>query len=238
MCQRAAAVQAHHRVSLSCVLAELLAHAVSLLMRFIRLIIHKLTSTCAPAVWPPGMQHFDLSYFAFEQLFHPVYGVGMVEYRTVDCETGRPLPQVGYIDRTALYSGGPRPGWGYQAFSSSNTQVVSPGEHAAGPGLQEHKHQPAWACADVLDQVEAHVYAVCATSLLPPPCMVALCRCCSTGSCQVQQHACYFQIFCSSTLTTYTNTTLCCCVVSTRSAGAHGHQVHLPDHVPQGRPRV
>jgi hypothetical protein len=73
------------------------------------------------------VEHFDLSYFAFEQLIHPVYGVGMVEYRTVDCDTGAPLPQ-GFIDRTALYCGGVRPGWGYQAYASSDTQIVTSGE--------------------------------------------------------------------------------------------------------------
>lgn len=85
---------------------------------------HTLPFTC---LCPTGVEHFDLSYFAFEQLIHPVYGVGMVEYRTVDCDTGAPLPQ-GFIDRTALYSGGVRPGWGYQAYASSDTQIVTSGE--------------------------------------------------------------------------------------------------------------
>jgi hypothetical protein len=45
-----------------------------------------------------GVKHFDVSYDAFEQLAHPVYGVAMIEYRTVDCDTGAPLAE-GYIDR-------------------------------------------------------------------------------------------------------------------------------------------
>jgi cullin-associated NEDD8-dissociated protein 1 len=44
------------------------------------------------------VKHFDISYDAFEQLAHPVYGVAMIEYRTVDCDTGAPLAE-GYIDR-------------------------------------------------------------------------------------------------------------------------------------------
>jgi hypothetical protein len=35
----------------------------------------------------PGIQHFDLSYDGFEQLAHPVYGITMLEYRPVDCNT-------------------------------------------------------------------------------------------------------------------------------------------------------
>ncbi|KIZ03007.1 hypothetical protein MNEG_4950 [Monoraphidium neglectum] len=34
-----------------------------------------------------GIQHFDLSYDGFEQLAHPVYGITMLEYRPVDCNT-------------------------------------------------------------------------------------------------------------------------------------------------------
>lgn len=38
-----------------------------------------------------GNNHFDLSFWAFEQLAHPSYGVIPIEYRPVDCETGEPL---------------------------------------------------------------------------------------------------------------------------------------------------
>jgi hypothetical protein len=38
-----------------------------------------------------GNNHFDLSFWAFEQLAHPSYGVMPIEYRPVNCETGAPL---------------------------------------------------------------------------------------------------------------------------------------------------
>jgi hypothetical protein len=46
-----------------------------------------------------GVEHFDLSYDAFEQLAHPVYGVAMMEYRPVDCDTkaGKPRPGGGLL---------------------------------------------------------------------------------------------------------------------------------------------
>jgi cullin-associated NEDD8-dissociated protein 1 len=38
-----------------------------------------------------GNNHFDLSFWAFEKLVHPSYGVMKMEYRPVDCQTGSPL---------------------------------------------------------------------------------------------------------------------------------------------------
>jgi cullin-associated NEDD8-dissociated protein 1 len=38
-----------------------------------------------------GHNHFDLSYWGFEQLAHPTYGVIPIEYWPVDCETLEPL---------------------------------------------------------------------------------------------------------------------------------------------------
>jgi cullin-associated NEDD8-dissociated protein 1 len=38
-----------------------------------------------------GNNHFDLSFWAFEQLAHPSYGVIPIEYRPVNCESGAPL---------------------------------------------------------------------------------------------------------------------------------------------------
>jgi cullin-associated NEDD8-dissociated protein 1 len=38
-----------------------------------------------------GNNHFDLSFWAFEKLAHPSYGVIPIEYRPVNCETGTPL---------------------------------------------------------------------------------------------------------------------------------------------------
>lgn len=35
--------------------------------------------------------HFDLSYWAFEKLAHPVYGLQMVDFKPVSCLTTEPL---------------------------------------------------------------------------------------------------------------------------------------------------
>ncbi|WIA23970.1 hypothetical protein OEZ85_013605 [Tetradesmus obliquus] len=72
------------------------------------------------------VRHFDVSYDTFEQLAHPVYGVAMIEYRTVDCDSGAALPE-GYIDKSTIYSGGPRPGWSWFPYSSSNFTLIIPG---------------------------------------------------------------------------------------------------------------
>ena len=69
-------------------------------------------------------QHFDVSYWAFEQLAHPVYGVAMIDFQTVDCDSGAPLPY-GYISKTVIYFGGTKPGWSWQPYGSGNTQFTS-----------------------------------------------------------------------------------------------------------------
>lgn len=47
-----------------------------------------------------GLQHFDIAYDAFELLAHPVYGVAMIEFRPVDCDTNAPLPfNPGFISK-------------------------------------------------------------------------------------------------------------------------------------------
>jgi cullin-associated NEDD8-dissociated protein 1 len=38
-----------------------------------------------------GQNHFDLSYWAFQKLAHPVYGLIAIEYRPVSCLTNQPL---------------------------------------------------------------------------------------------------------------------------------------------------
>jgi hypothetical protein len=53
---------------------------------------------CAVVSYAADVRHFDVAYDAFEQLAHPVYGVAMIGYRTVDCDTGAALPE-GYIDK-------------------------------------------------------------------------------------------------------------------------------------------
>lgn len=56
-------------------------------------------------------------------VLHP--GVAMIEFRTVDCDTKQPI-KAGYIDRGNIYSGGPRPGWGWQTYSTSASTVITP----------------------------------------------------------------------------------------------------------------
>ena len=38
-----------------------------------------------------SVYHFDLSYWAFEKLAHPVYGLQMVDFKAVSCLTSEPL---------------------------------------------------------------------------------------------------------------------------------------------------
>jgi cullin-associated NEDD8-dissociated protein 1 len=90
------------------------------------------------------LTHFDLSYDAFEQLAHPVYGVQMIEFRPVDCDSGKPLPSrvpagggstAPFIDRRKLYGPtGVRPGWIWFPYSKTRAELVRPGAFPAAPG--------------------------------------------------------------------------------------------------------
>ena len=65
--------------------------------------------------------HFDLSYWAFEKLAHPLYGVMPIEFRPIDCDTKQSLPYLpGSISKT-IYKDGPSPGW-----SLANVEVWVP----------------------------------------------------------------------------------------------------------------
>ena len=53
-------------------------------------------------------------------------GVAMIEWRPVDCDTRKPLPvSPGYIDKSAIYKGGPRPGWSWFPQSASNATLIT-----------------------------------------------------------------------------------------------------------------
>lgn len=51
----------------------------------------------------------------------------MIEYRPVDCDTQQPLPtSPAYMDKSVIYSGGPRPGWSWFPQSASNATLITP----------------------------------------------------------------------------------------------------------------
>lgn len=100
-----------------------------------------------------ALTHFDLSYDAFETLAHPVYGVQMVEFRPVDCDSGKPLPSrvagatAPYIDRRTIYGdSGIRPGWLWFPYSKNRAELVRKGAFPAGPG---NKEPAAATCAEL-----------------------------------------------------------------------------------------
>ena len=73
--------------------------------------------------------HFDLSYWAFEKLAHPLYGAMGVQFRPIDCDTKAPLALLpGAISRT-IYHDGTGVGWSWQAWKNGY-QLYS----AAGSG--------------------------------------------------------------------------------------------------------
>ncbi|KAF8059424.1 erkB [Scenedesmus sp. PABB004] len=79
-----------------------------------------------------GANHMDLSYWAFEKLAHPVYGVIGTEYRPVDCKTKAPLnPVPGFVNNT-IYKDDLGAGWGWRPYASKNTQVRAKGEGLGG----------------------------------------------------------------------------------------------------------
>ena len=86
-----------------------------------------------------GLTHFDLSYDAFEVLSHPTYGVQMVDFRPVHCDSGKPIPSrvagqkaVPYIDRRVIYGDrGPRPGWSWFPYSKTRAELLREGAFPA-----------------------------------------------------------------------------------------------------------
>lgn len=111
----------------------------------------RIVDSCPPNPLSPWCRadstvfHFDMSYWAFEKLAHPLYGVMPIRFRPVDCDTKRPLvvdtktgqPSTevtetsnnqlltpGFISKDLIYNEGLRPGWtmftwlnGYQLLS-------------------------------------------------------------------------------------------------------------------------
>eukprot|EP00955_Chlamydomonas_euryale_P068050 360002-Chlamydomonas_euryale.AAC.4 len=92
----------------------------------------------APGVKPGGetrtqnwccgsAEHFDLSYWAFEQLAHPVYGVMTISYRPVDCYSGEELPLTPGFISDAIYKDVPQAGWSFFPYLANDQQVSVPG---------------------------------------------------------------------------------------------------------------
>ncbi|KAJ9509472.1 hypothetical protein QJQ45_001939 [Haematococcus lacustris] len=92
----------------------------------------------APGVKPGGevrrqewccgpVHHFDLSYWAMEQLAHPVFGAIMLNYRPVDCTTGTPIPP-NFIS-PYIYSAvtGIGPGWGWFSYDAQLARLENQG---------------------------------------------------------------------------------------------------------------
>lgn len=74
-----------------------------------------------------GIYHFDISYWGFEQLAHPLYGAIMLKYRPVDCVSGSALPfSPGYVSKT-IYNGLPQPGWAIFPDQAKSYNLKTPG---------------------------------------------------------------------------------------------------------------
>ena len=68
------------------------------------------------------MDHFDLSYEAFEALAHPAYGVMMLQYKPVDCDTKQDMP-FGFVSST-VFSGGIGAGWGWREAKANYARLT------------------------------------------------------------------------------------------------------------------
>lgn len=90
-----------------------------------------------------SVQHFDLSFYAFQRLAHPNLGLMSLQFRPVDCYTKQPVDFLpGYINET-IYSDSVQTGWGFLPYSTSNKQLQVPGAGIGGSNAT---------CLDVLPQ--------------------------------------------------------------------------------------
>ncbi|KAK9839232.1 hypothetical protein WJX81_002973 [Elliptochloris bilobata] len=70
--------------------------------------------------------HFDLSYWAFERLAHPLYGIMMVDFRPLDCATHEPLTYLpGFVNQT-LYGDRVESGWSFEPYRQHYSSFWSP----------------------------------------------------------------------------------------------------------------
>ncbi|KAK9827704.1 hypothetical protein WJX81_002445 [Elliptochloris bilobata] len=76
--------------------------------------------------------HFDLSYWAFQNLAHPLYGIMMLDFRPVDCSTRRALTFLpGFINNT-VYGDRVETGWAWFPYRQSATQFWAGGQGLGG----------------------------------------------------------------------------------------------------------
>jgi len=91
-----------------------------------------------PQMWcASDVYHIDLSYWAFEKLAHPIYGVMNVALRPVDCESGRPFVALvpGFVSRS-IYTNSIQPGWGWAVWEPQETDMMRPAlAHNGGTAL-------------------------------------------------------------------------------------------------------
>ncbi|GMH42137.1 hypothetical protein BSKO_10056 [Bryopsis sp. KO-2023] len=79
----------------------------------------KQASCCGP------LPHFDLSFWAFNKLAHPLYGNMMMEYRPVGCVTREPLyTGKPYISGT-IYGDRPGAGWGWGSYGEKESVLFA-----------------------------------------------------------------------------------------------------------------
>lgn len=78
------------------------------------------SATANNTAWCCGpVEHFDLSFWAFERLAHPLYGTQMLDFRPVDCYTKQPFANFlpGYVNET-IYGDRVETGWSYNVYGS------------------------------------------------------------------------------------------------------------------------
>jgi len=108
----------------------------------------RIVDSCPPNPQSPWCKadssvfHFDMSYWAFEKLAHPLYGVMPIQFRPVDCDTREPLPAFlpGKISGKTIYDQGIRTGWTMYTWLNGYQQLA-----VAGAGKK-----PVPACASLL----------------------------------------------------------------------------------------
>lgn len=136
----------------------------------------RIVDSCPPNPLSPWCKadssvfHFDMSYWAFERLAHPLYGVMPIRFRPVDCETKRPLvvdsknptapttnpdPATattsltpGYISKDLVYEKGLRPGWTMFTWLNGYQLLSVHGAAEAPTAPPKKKESPA--CASLL----------------------------------------------------------------------------------------
>jgi len=102
------------------------------------------SATANNTAWCCGpVQHFDLSFWAFERLAHPLYGTQMLDFRPVDCFTKQPFSTFlpGYVNET-IYGDRVESGWSYNVYASNQNQFWLKGAGVGGSNATCIEAQP------------------------------------------------------------------------------------------------